>query len=85
MNTEPKIKIAPPDKAAEILRNMGYPINAKLLRRLHKEGTLPGTWTGKRLLIPIAKAVSLFENGLPEETAPSPGTIRHVEEYKGVC
>jgi len=57
------VRIAAPDKAAEILREMGYPVSGKFLRRLYKEGKLPGTWTGKRVLIPIAKAVDLLENG----------------------
>ena len=57
------IRVAPPDKAAEILRIKGYPVTGKFLRRLYREGQLPGTWTGKRLLIPIEKAISLLENG----------------------
>lgn len=71
------VRVAPPDKAAEILRGMGYPIDAKFLRRLYKAGQLPGTFTGKRVLIPIAKAVELLENGIPTEQA---GSIRRVEE-----
>lgn len=57
------IRIAPPDRAAEILQGMGYPVSGKFLRRLYKEGQLPGTWTGKRVLIPISKAIELLENG----------------------
>jgi hypothetical protein len=70
-------RVAPPDKAAGILRGMGYPVNAKLLRRLYKAGQLPGTFTGKRVLIPIAKAVELLENGTP--TPERAGVIRRVE------
>ena len=61
--TNLNVRIAPPYRAAEILRSMGYPVSGKFLRHLYKAGKLPGTWTGKRVLIPIAKAIDLFENG----------------------
>lgn len=78
MNKQTEVipRVAPPEKAAAILRSMGYPVDAKLLRRLYKAGYLPGTWTGKRLLLSIAKAAELFENGMPAEP---PGPIRRVE------
>lgn len=75
---DPTVRIAPPDKAAEILRGMGYPVGAKFLRRLYKSGQLPGTFTGKRVLIPIAKAVELLENGTLTEQAEQSGTIRQI-------
>lgn len=73
------VRVAPPDKAAEILRSMGYPVSAKFLRRLYKAGQLPGTFTGKRVLIPIAKAVELLENGALTEQPIQGGPIRRVE------
>ena len=73
-------RVAPPDRAAEILRDRGYPVSGKLLRRMYKEGTLPGTWTGKRVLIPLAKAVELLENGIPAEHPEQSGTIRRIPE-----
>ena len=69
-------RIAPPDKAAEILRARGYPVGAKLLRKLYVQGKLPGLKTDKRLLIPIEKAVELFENGELQE--PQSDRIRRV-------
>lgn len=74
------IRVAPPDKAAEVLRSMGYPIDAKFLRRLYKSGLLPGTFTGKRVLIPIAKAVELLENGALTQQPEQPESIRRVKE-----
>ena len=74
------VRVAPPDRAAEILQGMGYPVNAKFLRRLYKAGQLPGTFTGKRVLIPIARAVELLENGSSAEQSAQIGTIRRVEE-----
>lgn len=61
-----QLKCAPPDKAAEIIKNAGYPINAKLLRRWAKEGKYPAVWTGKRLLINIEKAIQFLETNTPQ-------------------
>lgn len=60
------MKVAPPDKAAEIINKAGYPINAKLLRRWAKEGKFPAVWTGKRLLINIEKAIRFIETNTPQ-------------------
>lgn len=75
-----KVRVAPPDKAAEILRNLGYPVSPKLLRKLCRENRLPSTWTGKRLLIPISRAIELFEHGDPSRPQPQGeiGIIRKV-------
>ena len=72
------VRVAPPDKAAEILRGMGYPVDGKFLRRLYKAGQLPGTFTGKRVLIPITKAVELLENGTLADQPAQSGAIRPV-------
>jgi len=71
-----EIRIAPPDKAAEILKDKGYPVSAKLLRQLHRDGRLAAVWTGYRLLISIEKAVELFENG--EVQKQQSGQIRRI-------
>ena len=73
------VKIAPPDRAAAILTAKGYPINAKLLRRLYKQGKIPGTFTGKRVLLPIDRVIDLLEHGEAIETPAQSGAIRRVE------
>lgn len=63
-------KMAPPDKLAGILKEKGYPVNGKMLRRLHRENLLPGIPSGRKLLIPIEKALELFENGFYQDEKP---------------
>lgn len=56
------VRSAPPNRAAEILKEMGYPhINAKLLRKLYRDGVIPGVDTGHKLLLPIARIVEILE------------------------
>lgn len=61
-NTIP-LKMAPPDKATEILNEMGYPVNPKLLRKWAKEKKFPSCWTGKRLLLTIDAVVKYLNEG----------------------
>lgn len=59
---EIQLRSAPPDRAAELLKEMGHPdINAKLLRRWYKAGVIPGVDTGRKVLLPISKIVALLE------------------------
>lgn len=64
------IKMAPPDTTARILNAMGYPVNAKLLRRWAKEKKIPSCWTGRRLLLKVAAIIEFMESGseMPEST-----------------
>lgn len=57
------IMMAPPDATSRILNALGYPVNAKMLRRWAREGFFPSCWTGKRLLIKIGDVIAFMEEG----------------------
>lgn len=62
------LRVAPPDKASEMLKSMGYEyVNAKMLRSWYKTGVIPGVNTGHKVLLPIARIVDVLENGIPQE------------------
>ncbi|MFV0413332.1 MAG: hypothetical protein ACK5L3_08690 [Oscillospiraceae bacterium] len=76
------LKIAPPQKAAQILASRGYPLGEKLIRRLAVQKTIPATWTGRKWLISIEGTINVLENGEPSQqpAATAAGQIRKIEE-----
>ena len=61
------VRLAPPDRAAAILTEIGYPVSGKTLRYWYKKGRIPGCDTGKRVLLNIEKIIEYFETGDPAE------------------
>lgn len=57
------VTMAPPDVTSRILNALGYPVNAKILRRWAKESAFPSVWTGKRLLIKISAVIDFMNEG----------------------
>ena len=74
-------RVAPPDKAAALLRSQGYPVGAKALRKWHAEGKVPGVWSGRRLLLNIDGIVAYLEQGdQPALDVAQSGPVRRVED-----
>lgn len=57
------VTMAPPDATSRILNALGYPVNARLLRRWAREDAFPSCWTGKRLLMKISDVIEFMEEG----------------------
>lgn len=74
------VRIAPPDKAAEILNKCGYSgVNPKLLRRWYKQGVIPGVHTGRKVLLPLEKIVAVLEGDVAIQDNHQSGAIRQIE------